>query len=247
MSSGKKRMFWSERRSVFVVACASPGPTVTSDARSPAPRTKRRAEATTAALLPGATSTGRSRSTLTGSRRPRPGPQTLGYAPRREPSCARSRLSSKLRASPSLCQPMRPSLIAIVGRPNVGKSTLFNRLAGRRRALVDDHPGLTRDRIAEEVEVADRRVLVVDTAGLEGRGERGRAGAEDLHAAVQAQARTAVAEADAVLFVVDGQAGLLPEDAAIARELQRASRPLALVVNKIDTPGHEARTAEFHR
>jgi len=142
---------------------------------------------------------------------------------------------------------MRPSLIAIVGRPNVGKSTLFNRFAGRRRALVDDHPGLTRDRIAEEVEVDGRRVLVVDTAGLEGRSERGRAGAEDLHAAVQAQARIAVAEADAVLFVVDGQAGLLPEDAAIARELRRASRPLALVVNKIDTPGHEARTAEFHR
>lgn len=142
---------------------------------------------------------------------------------------------------------MRPSLIAIVGRPNVGKSTLFNRFAGRRRALVDDHPGLTRDRIAEEIEVADRRVLVVDTAGLEDRGERGRAGATDLHAAIQAQARAAVAEADAVLFVVDGQAGLLPEDAAIARELRRVSRPLAVAVNKIDAPAHEARTAEFHR
>jgi GTP-binding protein len=142
---------------------------------------------------------------------------------------------------------MRPSLIAIVGRPNVGKSTLFNRYAGRRRALVDDHPGLTRDRIAEEVEVADRRILLVDTAGLEERGEPGRAGATDLQAAVQAQARTAVAEADAVLFVVDGQAGLLPEDAAIARELRRSGRPLAVAVNKIDAPAHEVRTTEFHR
>ena len=145
---------------------------------------------------------------------------------------------------------MRPCLIAIVGRPNVGKSTLFNRLAGRRRAIVDDHPGLTRDRIAEEVEVADRRVLLVDTAGLEpldARPRQGRAGPRDLHAAHQAQARAAVAEADAVVFVVDGQAGLLPEDAAIARELRRASRPLALAVNKIDSPKHEPRAAEFHR
>jgi GTP-binding protein len=132
-------------------------------------------------------------------------------------------------------------LIAIVGRPNVGKSTLFNRFAGRRRALVDDVPGLTRDRIVEAVEVAGRRVLVVDTAGFEPAAEG------SLASAVQAQARTAVREADAILFVVDGQAGLLPEDAAIARELRRSDRPLALLVNKIDAPRHDARAAEFHR
>jgi GTP-binding protein len=137
-------------------------------------------------------------------------------------------------------------IVAIVGRPNVGKSTLFNRLAGRRRALVDDHPGLTRDRIVEEVEVGERRVLLVDTAGLEPSTDRDGEG-EDLHAAVQAQARAAVAQADAVLFVVDGQAGLLPEDEAIARELRRTSRPLLVVVNKLDAPRHDAAAGEFHR
>jgi GTP-binding protein len=137
-------------------------------------------------------------------------------------------------------------LVAIVGRPNVGKSTLFNRFIGRRRALVDDHPGLTRDRIVDEVEVAGRAVLLVDTAGLEPLAVAAEAG-ESLQAAVQAQARAAVAEADAVLFVVDGRAGLLPEDEAIARELRRTSRPLVLAVNKLDTPRHEAAAGEFHR
>ncbi len=137
--------------------------------------------------------------------------------------------------------PTRLPLVAVVGRPNVGKSTLFNRYAGRRRALVEATPGLTRDRIVEEVEVAGRRVLVVDTAGLDPDATSGATGA------AQAQARAAVQEADAILFVVDGQAGLLPEDEAIARELRRTARPLAVAVNKIDAPGHEGRVAEFHR
>jgi GTPase len=139
--------------------------------------------------------------------------------------------------------PTRPvaPLIAIVGRPNVGKSTLFNRFAGRRRALVDDIPGLTRDRIVQAVEVEGRRVVVVDTAGFEP------APSEGLSAAVQAQARAAVRDADAILFVVDANAGLLPEDESIARELRKSDRPIALVVNKCDTPKHESRTAEFHR
>jgi GTP-binding protein len=132
-------------------------------------------------------------------------------------------------------------LVAIVGRPNVGKSTLFNRYAGRRRAIVDDVPGLTRDRIAQSIEVAGRRIVVVDTAGFEP------APSEGLGAAVQAQARSAVRDADAILFVVDASAGLLPEDEAIARELRKSERPIALVVNKVDTPRHEARVAEFHR
>jgi GTP-binding protein len=137
--------------------------------------------------------------------------------------------------------PSRLPIVAIVGRPNVGKSTLFNRYAGRRKALVDDVPGLTRDRIAEEVRAGTRRVLVVDTAGLEPAGEAGVAGA------VQRQAREAVREADAILFVVDGRDGPLPVEAEIARQLRRTAKPVLLVVNKIDVPAHEANVAEFAR
>jgi GTP-binding protein len=132
-------------------------------------------------------------------------------------------------------------IVAIVGRPNVGKSTLFNRYAGSRRALVQDVPGITRDRIVEEVEVSGRRILLVDTAGLDPDAESG------LEQAVQAQAEAAVEEADAIVFVVDGKGGLLPEDEAIARTLRRSDRPLLLLVNKIDVPAHEANAAEFHR
>ncbi|MCG8591502.1 MAG: ribosome biogenesis GTPase Der [Proteobacteria bacterium] len=135
----------------------------------------------------------------------------------------------------------RPPLIAIVGRPNVGKSTLFNRYAGRRRALVEDTPGVTRDSLAEEIEVSGRPILLVDTAGLDPDADSG------LEAAVQGQAAAAVDTADAVLFVVDSQAGLLPEDEAIARTLRRGDKPVALVVNKVDVPKHQERLGEFYR
>ena len=132
-------------------------------------------------------------------------------------------------------------IVAIVGRPNVGKSTLFNRYAGWRRALVADNPGLTRDRIAEEMEIEGRAIRLVDTAGLDAGAERG------LASAVQAQAESAVRGADAILFVVDGKAGLLPEDEAIARTLRRTRKPLSLVVNKVDDPRHHAdRVADFY-
>lgn len=139
---------------------------------------------------------------------------------------------------------MQPSpqlpIVAIVGRPNVGKSTLFNRFAGRRRALVEDTPGITRDRIAEEVEMGERRALLVDTAGLDPGADEG------LPGAVQALAQSAIEEADAIFFLVDGAAGLLPEDEALARIFHRTSKPVLLGVNKIDAPQHEARLAEFH-
>jgi GTP-binding protein len=131
-------------------------------------------------------------------------------------------------------------LIAIVGRPNVGKSTLFNRFAGRRRALVEDHPGVTRDRIVEEIEVGTRRVLLVDTAGLDAEAE------EELPSKMQEQAWSAVEEADAIMFVVDGKFGVLPEDVEIARTLRRTDKPLTLAVNKIDVPMHEERVHEFY-
>jgi GTP-binding protein len=131
-------------------------------------------------------------------------------------------------------------IVAIVGRPNVGKSTLFNRFAGTRRALVEDVPGITRDRIAEEIEVGTRRVLIVDTAGLDGEAEEG------LYSAVQAQAQSAISEADAVLFLVDGKSGLLPEDESLAQTLRQTSKPVMLAVNKIDRPQHQVRIAEFY-
>ncbi|MEN8181604.1 MAG: ribosome biogenesis GTPase Der [Myxococcota bacterium] len=132
------------------------------------------------------------------------------------------------------------SIVAIVGRPNVGKSTLFNRYAGHRRALVEDTPGLTRDRIAEEVEVGSRRLLLVDTAGLEP-GAR-----EELAGAVQRQAQEALTGADAVLFVVDGREGPLPLDREIADTLRRSAKPVALAVNKVDVPAHADRVAAFY-
>ncbi len=131
-------------------------------------------------------------------------------------------------------------IVAIVGRPNVGKSTLFNRYAGHRRALVEDRPGITRDRIVEEVEVGDRRVLVVDTAGLDSEAEAG------LPAAVQAQAWSAIRDADAILWVTDAQSGALPDDVLLARTLRKTAKPVTLAVNKIDVPAHAARVAEFH-
>ena len=131
-------------------------------------------------------------------------------------------------------------IVAIVGRPNVGKSTLFNRYAGYRRALVEDTPGVTRDRIAEVVEVGTRRILLVDTAGLDPDPD------SPIDGAVQGQARAAVAGADAILFVVDGRAGVLPQERELARQLQRSTRPIAVAVNKVDSPKQAPDVAEFH-
>ena len=119
-------------------------------------------------------------------------------------------------------------IVAIVGRPNVGKSTLFNRYARRRRALVHNEPGITRDRVAEEVEVEGRRILLVDTAGLDP------AAAEAMDRAVQIQARVALDEADAILFVVDGRAGVA----------ERVVRLDSLIVPQQRRPGHAAVRAD---
>lgn len=136
----------------------------------------------------------------------------------------------------------RLPVVALVGRPNVGKSTLFNRYAGYRRALVADQPGLTRDRIAERIEIEGRMIWLVDTAGLDP--VRG----EGLEAAVQAQARSAVEGADVILLVVDGKLGLVPEDEAIARTLRRSGKTIGLLVNKIDQPMHHRdRLNDFYR
>lgn len=131
--------------------------------------------------------------------------------------------------------------IAIVGRPNVGKSTLFNRLLRGRKAIVDDTPGVTRDRLYGEFDWRGRRFILVDTGGYEPH-------ATGIMALVRAQARQAVAEADAILFLVDAKEGLTPADAEVAGLLRKAAqRPILLVVNKVDAVSQEALTAEFHR
>jgi GTPase len=136
---------------------------------------------------------------------------------------------------------MAAPIVAIVGRPNVGKSTLFNRLLGGRRAIVDDMPGVTRDRLYGEFEWCGRRFVLVDTGGFEPSGT-------GIIAQVRAQAEQAVAEADAILFLADGKEGLTPADADVARLLrQGASRPILLVVNKIDAATQTSLAADFYR
>lgn len=128
--------------------------------------------------------------------------------------------------------------VAIVGRPNVGKSTLFNRLIGERRAIVDDRPGVTRDCIEGEAKLFGLRFRLLDTAGL--LLESG----DGLAMAIERQTRTAIADADVVLFVCDVRAGLTPLDREIAALLRRARRPVVLVANKCEGRLPEAQAAE---
>jgi GTP-binding protein len=134
---------------------------------------------------------------------------------------------------------MKPTLV-IVGRPNVGKSTLFNRLTKSRDALVADMPGLTRDRHYGYGRVGSRPYLVVDTGGFEPNAKEG------ILAEMAQQAEAAIAEADMLLFVVDGRTGLTIQDKAIAERLRRAGRPLLLVVNKAEGMDRALVGAEFH-
>jgi GTP-binding protein len=129
--------------------------------------------------------------------------------------------------------------VAIVGRPNVGKSALFNRLVGRNIAIVHDQPGITRDRISALSSRGARPFVVWDTGGIVGAGER------QLNAQVRSAADAAMRQSDLILFMVDAQQGLTPVDAELARMLRRARIRVVLVVNKIDDPKHEALDADF--
>jgi len=132
-------------------------------------------------------------------------------------------------------------IIAIVGRPNVGKSTLFNRLLRGRRAIVEGTPGVTRDRLYGEFDWRGRRFILVDTGGFEPE-------ATGIMGKVRAQAEQAVAEADIILLLTDAKEGLTPADAEVASLLRkRARRPILLVVNKVDAAGQEGLAVEFHR
>ncbi len=133
---------------------------------------------------------------------------------------------------------MKPTLV-IVGRPNVGKSTLFNRLTRTRDALVADVPGLTRDRHYGAGRMGDRAYLVVDTGGLEPEGQ-------GVFVEMAKQARTAIAEADAVLLVTDAREGLTAQDRAIGEELRRMGRRVFVAVNKTEGMNPDLAAAEFH-
>ena len=123
--------------------------------------------------------------------------------------------------------------VAIAGRPNVGKSTLFNRLVGRRLALVDDLPGVTRDRREAEASFGDMHFRLIDTAGLED------AGAESLEGRMRRQTDSAVAESDLVLFVIDARIGVTPVDEHFAQVLRATGRPVALLANKAESRAAE--------
>jgi len=137
-------------------------------------------------------------------------------------------------------RPRQLPVVAIVGRPNVGKSTLFNRLVGERRAIVDDFPGVTRDRNYAEAVWGGRQYLLIDTGGLDTEGNGG------LEASVQDQSRRAVEEADVVIFLFDGKSGLNPLDAEAVDLLRVSQKPVLYAVNKLDSQRRADNLYEFY-
>ena len=136
-----------------------------------------------------------------------------------------------------------PDLIAIVGRPNVGKSALFNRIVGRRIAIVHDQPGVTRDRISAEAEWHGRAFTLVDTGGI-GLLRREKAGDVIIKAAME-QVDLAVESANVIILVVNVQEGIVPLDREVAQKLRRSGKPILVAVNKVDTHRAEASAGEF--
>ncbi|MGB3684043.1 MAG: ribosome biogenesis GTPase Der [Rubrobacteraceae bacterium] len=134
----------------------------------------------------------------------------------------------------------RRPVVAIVGAPNVGKSTLVNRILRRRQAVVSDQPGTTRDRSYNDADWAGRDFVLVDTGGMEPTAKVG------LQALVTLQAKVAVEEADLILHLVDSRTGLTEADSAIARELRAARNPVVLAVNKLDNPADDSDRYEFY-
>lgn len=126
---------------------------------------------------------------------------------------------------------MAKPIVAIVGRPNVGKSQLFNRIVGKRVSIVEDTPGVTRDRIMSEAQWLDKAFLLIDTGGIEPDNE------SEITAMMRRQAEIAIDTADVIIFLTDVRAGLLPDDEEVAKMLMHSKKPVVLAVNKCDTPG----------
>lgn len=131
-------------------------------------------------------------------------------------------------------------LVAIVGRPNVGKSTLFNRLIGRRVAIVEDTPGVTRDRIYQDADWLDYSFTLIDTGGIEPANE------DIIASLMRRQAELAIETADVILFLVDGREGMTSADMDVAEILRRSKKPVVLAVNKVDAPKFEEAKYEFY-
>ena len=134
---------------------------------------------------------------------------------------------------------MSIGVVAIIGSPNVGKSTIFNRIVGRRRAIVDDQPGVTRDRLYENAEWLDREFRIIDTGGIE-------IANRPFQEQIRMQAELAIDEADVILFVVDGKKGLSNDDRMVAKMLYKCKKPVILSVNKIDNNSMISIASEFY-
>ncbi|HDS09988.1 MAG TPA: ribosome biogenesis GTPase Der, partial [Firmicutes bacterium] len=136
---------------------------------------------------------------------------------------------------------MRTTVITIVGRPNVGKSTLFNRIIGDHTAIVEEYPGITRDRLYSTFEYNDEHFTLIDTGGIESKAK------DEIKKKVQEQTNFAISEADLVYFVVDASDGLMPFDEEIADKLHKIQAPVYLIINKVDNEGRKAKVYEFHK
>src|SRR5262245_52064314 len=192
-------------------------------------------------------------------RRRNPQPAAAGRARRRPPAAPRNHRADPLGLSRRRLRPadhharvpdskgpgnaairIMSFTVAIVGRPNVGKSTLFNRLVGKRLALVDDLPGVTRDRREGRARLGDLDFTVIDTAGLE------EAAPASLTGRMQEQTEAAIAAADAVLFLIDARAGTTPADRAFADLVRRSGKPTIVVANKSEGAAAQAGVLEAY-
>lgn len=135
---------------------------------------------------------------------------------------------------------MSKPIVAIVGRPNVGKSTLFNIFADSRISIVEDTPGVTRDRLYADAEWLDRKFTMVDTGGIEMQNT------DSIAVSIRQQAEVAIREADVILFVCDARTGITNDDLEVAKMLRQSRKPVVLAVNKADTPKQEAEAYEFY-